>query len=220
MDLDDADLKTCRHLDPASSAYWEQAYRMGTPPWETGAPAEALVRVVREKLIPRGTVLEIGCGSGADAIFLARNGFEVTAVDVSAIAIERARLRAELEDCLPRFVLADIFRFAPTAGQFDLVYDAGFYHYIRQTNLSGFLDVLWQVTRPGSYYLTVAGATGETAEGGPPQVSADDLHYDLARLFELVELRPCRIASPRRKEGYLGWSCLMRRPILRNTMTG
>ena len=59
-----------------------------------------------------------GCGTGADAVYLVKHGFEVTAVDSSPTAIERARVRAEQEDALPRFVLADIFEFAPTAGQF------------------------------------------------------------------------------------------------------
>ena len=194
---------------------WDALYRQGTPSWDTGVPAAELVRVVEEQLVPGGTVLEIGCGTGADAIYLVRKGFEVTAVDISPMAVERARVRAECENALPRFVCADVFRFAPAAGKFDLVYDAGFYHFIRQTDLDAFLDVLWRVTRPGSYYLTLAGAAGETAEGGPPQVSADDIHDELGRLFEQVHVRPCRIASPRRKDGYAGWSCLMRRPVLR-----
>ena len=153
-----------------------------------------------------------GGGTGADAICLARHGFEVTAVDSSPTALERARNRAEQEDVLARFVLADVFEFAATAGQFDLIYDAGFYHFIRQVELDRFLDMLWRVTRPGSRYLALAGSAKESAEGGPPQVTEEEIHDELGRLFECIHLRRCRFESPHRAKGYAGWSCLMQRP--------
>jgi SAM-dependent methyltransferase len=175
-------------------------------------PAGELVRVLEEGVVRPGTALELGCGTGADAIYLAGRGFEVTAVDISPIAIERARVRAEQEGGLVRFVQADVLEFGRTAGQFDLVYDAGFYHFIRQQALENFLEMLWQVTRPGSFYLSLSGAAGETAKGGPPQVSAEEIRDELGRLFEFVHLRPCRLENLRRAKGYRGWSCLMRRP--------
>jgi methyl halide transferase len=196
---------------------WDSIYREGTPPWEIGRPAAELVRVLDEKIISPGTALELGCGTGADAIYLAQHGFDVTAVDNSAMAIERARVRAEHADALLRLVQADALKFSLGAGQFDLVYDAGFYHYVRLVNLGGLLDVLWRVTRPGSFYFTLAGAAGETAEGGPPQVSEKDLYDELGRLFEFVHVRPYRFESPARSEGYLGWSCLARRPLIGQT---
>ena len=202
---------------PVESPDWDAFYRQGTPPWETGVPAAALIRVLDEGIVRPGTVLELGCGTGADAIYLAQRGFEVTAVDISAMAIERARVRAEREGALARFVQADVLQFAATAGQFDLVYDAGFYHHIRRVNLAGFLDLLWRVTRPGSFYLTLAGApgaVGATREEGPPQVSEEEIHDELGRLFEFVHVRPFRFQSPRRRQGYPGWSCLLRRPVL------
>ncbi len=191
---------------------WEASYRDGTPPWDIGRPADELVRVLDESLIAPGRVLELGCGTGADAICLAQRGFEVTAVDSAPTAIERARIRAEPFGVAVRFVLADAFKFGPTAGQFDLVYEAGFYHFVRQSDLERFLDLLWRITRPGSLYLSLSGSDGETAEGGPPKVSPDEVRRELGRLFEIVSVRPCRIESPHRAEGYLGWSCLLRRP--------
>lgn len=194
---------------------WDAIYREGTPPWETGVPSPELVRVVEDGTVRPGTVLEVGCGTGADAVYLVKKGFEVTAVDNSPTAIERARVRAENEDALPRFVLGDIFEFAPTAGQFEFVYDGGFYHYIRQFDLTKYLDMLWRVTRPGSFFLTIAGARDESApENGPPQVTERQIYNELGRLFEMIRLEPCRVASPCSKEGFPAWSCLMQRPVL------
>jgi SAM-dependent methyltransferase len=200
-----------KYVTPAD---WEDAYREGTPPWDAGKPHAELLRILDEKHFTSGSLLELGCGTGADAAHLARLRFDVTAVDCSAIAMERARLRAERQDALLRFVLADAFEFARTAGQFDVVYDAGFYHVMRLVNLEKYLDMLWRVTRPGSCFFCLAGAVDETAEGGPPQVSEDDIHNELTRLLEIVQLRPTRLESPNRKDGYLAWSCLMRRPMV------
>ncbi len=191
---------------------WDVMYREGTPPWETGRPAGELIRVLDEGLVHPCPALEPGCGTGADAVYLAKRGFEVTAVDSAPTALERARTRAHLEGAAVRFVLGDVFDFIETAEAFDFVYDAGFYHYIRQAELPRYLDLLWRVTRPGSLFLALAGSADEEAEGGPPQVSQDDIRLELGRLLEFVHLRPCRMESPDREEGYLGWSCLMRRP--------
>jgi SAM-dependent methyltransferase len=203
-----------------TSADGEAAYRQGTPPWDVGAPHAELARVLDEYRLQPQRVLEVGCGTGADAILLARRRFEVTAVDCSPIALERARLRAEQENAVVRFVLADAFEFAHSAGQFDLVHDTGLYDAVRQTNLEGYLDMLWRVTQPGSYYFCLAGAPDERADEGPPQVSEEEIHNELGRLFEFIHLRPTRLESPHRKDGYACWSCLMRRPMIggsRNT---
>jgi methyl halide transferase len=200
-----------KYVTPAD---WDMAYREGTPPWDAGCPHAELARVLDEYRLSPQTVLEIGCGSGADAVALAKRRFEVTAVDCSPIAIERARLRAERQDAIVRFVLDDILSFARSSGQFDLVCDAGLYHVIRLVNLDGYLDVLWRVTRPGSYYLCLAGAPSEPVDEGPPQVTEDEIHNELGRLFELVHLRPVRLESANPDLFFAGWSCLMRRPMV------
>ncbi len=198
---------------------WDLTYREGTPVWETGRPSAELARFLDEKRIGGvpakrvGSALDVGCGTGADAIYMVRRGLEVTAVDSSPTAIERARVRAEMEDFLPRFVLADFFEFAQTAGTFDLVYDAGLYHYVRHVDLDRYLDGLWRVSRPGSYYLTLAAAPGERIEGAPPPVTKRQLYNELGRLFEVVRLESIRMPSPILKDGYPAWSCLMQRPV-------
>lgn len=195
-------------------ADWDTAYREGTPPWDAGRPHAELARVLDEYRLRPQTVLEVGCGTGADAIVLARRRFEVTCVDCSPIAIERARLRAEKHDAVLRFVLDDVFSFARTCGQFDLVYDAGFYHAMRLVNVERYLDMLWRVTRPGSYFLCLAGAPAESVEGGPPQVTDDEIHNELGRLFEFVHVRPTQLESANASQLYAGWSCLMLRPLV------
>ena len=122
-------------------------------------------------------------------------------------------MRAEREDALLRLVLADAFEFGQTAGQFELVFDVGLYHFIRHWDLERFLDLLWRVTQPGSYYFTVA-APPEPFGGGPPPVTRGLIQRELGRLFEVVQLRECRLGSLHVKGGYPAWSCLMQRPVV------
>lgn len=191
---------------------WDAAYRAGTPPWDAGRPHAELIRVLDHYRLQPETVLEIGCGSGADTIVLARRRFQVTAIDCSPLAIERARLRAEQQNALCHFVLADIFEFARSAAQFDLVYECGVYHALRQRNLQRYLDVLWRVTRPGSYYFCLACAPDPTANEGRPQVTEEEIRGELGRLFEFVHLLPISLENAMSQQGIPGWSCLMVRP--------
>ena len=77
-----------RELKPVKPLDWDSLYRHGTPPWEMGVPAAELVRLVETKTIRPCRALDLGCGTGADAIYLAKQGFEMTAVDNSPIALE------------------------------------------------------------------------------------------------------------------------------------
>ena len=207
-------MKLAQPFDSQISDDWDRVYREGRPPWETGAVSGELVKLLSEGIVPVGRVLEIGCGTGANAVCFAKNGFEVTALDSSPTALERARRRGRMENAPVHFILDDVYRFAKKSEPFDLVFDAGFYHFARRDKLDCFLDILWRLTSPGSYYIALAGNTDEEDnEGGPPQVSEDDIRNELGRILDVVQLRPFRLESPNRAEGYLGWSCVMRRHI-------
>ncbi|MEA1952579.1 MAG: class I SAM-dependent methyltransferase, partial [Planctomycetota bacterium] len=169
------------------------------------------VKLLDEGTIPVGRVLELGCGTGADSVYLAKNGFEVTAIDSSPTALERARRRGRLENAPVHFILEDVYEFAKQAEPFDLIFDAGFYHFARRNDLDQLLDLLWRVTQPGSYYVTLAGHADDKSEGGPPRVTEEEIHGELGRILDMVQLRTFRFASPDREEGYLGWSCVMKR---------
>ena len=91
----------------------------------SGEPNPQLVSDVAA--LPRGTVLDVGCGEGADAVWLARQGWDVTAVDVSQVALERARAHASSAGVEISFEQADLVASPPPAGAYDLV-SAQFFH--------------------------------------------------------------------------------------------
>jgi SAM-dependent methyltransferase len=99
-------------------AEWDKRYAEAEQVW-SGEPNIALVAEVSD--LEPGTALDVGCGEGADAIWLAGRGWRVTAIDVSEIALQRARSAAEHSQVDVEWILAGLLDAPlPTAG-FDLV---------------------------------------------------------------------------------------------------
>jgi SAM-dependent methyltransferase len=96
--------------------FWEDLYRSQDQLW-SGAPNGVLVAEVAD--LPPGQALDLGCGEGGDAVWLAGHGWLVTAVDISRVALERAAAAAG--DAKVSWTHADLSTFTPPAGAFDLV---------------------------------------------------------------------------------------------------
>ncbi|MEU8816855.1 class I SAM-dependent methyltransferase [Actinoplanes sp. NPDC048796] len=104
-------------------AEWDARYAESDRVW-SGNPNVVLVREVSD--LPPGRALDLGCGEGADAIWLARRGWQVTAVDVSGVALERARSHAG--DLSIDWQRRDLVQDFPP-GEYDLVSCQFLYHW-------------------------------------------------------------------------------------------
>lgn len=198
-------------IEKPAERNWDERYRSGQTPWDTGNPSVELTRVLDEKLVPPCRALELGCGTGTNAIFLAQRGFHVTAADSSSVALDRARHRATEKRVRVNFVLSDVCRLPCPQTPFDFVFDRGCYHCVRETNLEGFLSMLARVTAPGSKFLVLAGNKKERTEVGPPRVSEDEMRSELGPLFDVDFIREFRFTDPGDTAGPLAWSCLLTR---------
>lgn len=98
----------------------------GTPTWELGQADPTLLRALDDRGIAGpGRALDVGCGTGDNAIELARRGFEVSAIDVAERALARAREKADRAGLRVEFRLADVTRLDDDEGPFDLIVDRG-----------------------------------------------------------------------------------------------
>lgn len=133
--------------------FWEERYRGHTSLWSK-RPNPQLVTEVDE--LPPGTALDVGCGEGADATWLASRGWRVTAVDIAGTALDRARSRAEaLDHEIEKpidWVEADLASWTPARGRYDLVSS----HYVHPTmSRREFLERLTPAVAPGGTLLVV-----------------------------------------------------------------
>ena len=195
---------------------WDERYAEQNTPWDTGNPSTELQRILGEFDVPRARALELGCGTGTNAIFLAQQGFEVTAVDISSLAIEKAQGKAAQAGVDVALLAADLANMSDIGPPFSFVFDRGVYHTCRRDNLNGFVETLRKTLAPGGLYLTIAGNANEVRpnEEGPPRVTVEEIARELASWLDLVQLREMRFdraiidGHPERP---LGWSALFRR---------
>ena len=170
---------------------WNDNYATGQTPWDSGQPSRELVRVLDERNIAPCRTLDLGCGTGTNAVYLAGRGFDVTGIDLSPLAIEKAKSKAAAAGGSVRFEVADIFNPPDLRPPFPFLFDRGLYHCLRTINLPAFLKTLDRVAAPDAIYLALTGNANDTSdpEQGPPRVSAREICEELEPLFRLIQLR-------------------------------
>jgi SAM-dependent methyltransferase len=129
---------------------WDQRYTSAERVW-SGQPNGALVTETAG--LPPGRVLDVGCGEGADAVWLAEHGWDVTALDVSGVALERAARHAEQAQVRVRWVHAGLVEAALPAGTFDLV--SAQYPALLRTDARDAEAALLAAVAPGGTLLVV-----------------------------------------------------------------
>lgn len=196
---------------PESQRDWNERYVTGDTPWDSGIRSRELARVVKEENIAPSRAVEFGCGTGTNAIFLAQQGFDVTAFDLSPRALEQAIRRADEADVEVNFLQGDLCRFDREFEPFDFVYDRGCYHCARKIDLPGFLNTVRRLTKPGSRWLLLTGNANEQTEVGPPRLHEHEIRADLGGLFDFQFIREIRAEDKGGVDGPLCWSCLMTR---------
>lgn len=193
----------------SSSDDWNECYVSGFLPWDSGIVDRDLQRTLEAKDWTPRTVLELGCGSGTNAIYLARRGFTVTAVDFAPTAIEQAVAKARAAGVSVQFLCADVTKLDDLREPFDFVFDRGCYHSLRRAGqLSGYLKTVERLTQTGSRLLVLAGNPDANEAGGPPRVRAAELCSDFEKTFALQHLTAMRFEDAGHVEGPLGWSAL------------
>ena len=188
---------------------WNESYASGQLPWDTGQPEPVLVEFVTSGRVRPGPSLEIGAGTGTNAIWMAECGFEVFGIDVSPLAVERAKAKMGERDLRCRFAAWDFLAAPPPDGPFQFVFDRGCFHVFDEAEeRQRFAAQVAAVLAPGGLWLSLIGSTeGPAREIGPPRRSAREITLAIEPALEIVELRSAEF----RGHGANAWFCLSRR---------
>lgn len=127
------------------------------PPWDTGiTPPEVVEAIEGPEALPPGRALDLGCGTGTNSLYLARNGWQVVGVDLAAKAVRQARRRAKETNLSVDFYTADVTRLDFLQPPFDLALDIGCFHALDDEGWVRYRDQLLRLLRPGACFMLYA----------------------------------------------------------------
>ena len=131
---------------------YELGYRYSKMPFDIGHD-QHLVGLVERGRIPPCRAIDLGCGTGRNALFLAQNGFEVTGVDFAASAIAKAKQKADAAGLKAEFVVDDLTNLQNVTGPFDFLVDAGVLDVLHPISRDLYVQNVLTLTHPGSWFF-------------------------------------------------------------------
>lgn len=164
-------------------------YLMGTPPWDSGIVPPEIVALVEAEKCPAGRAIDLGCGPGTTAIYLAQHGWEVVGIDFIPKPIRQARAKARRAGVAgrTRFIVGDVRHLSQMdlGLLFDLAIDIGCGHVFSEDEWRYYADDLTRLVRPGGLVMLYAFRPTPDRPGGltPEQITG---HF--ATAFRIVQM--------------------------------
>jgi SAM-dependent methyltransferase len=168
-------------------------YRFGKPIWVIDEPQPDLMAAVSQGAIRGPAVLDVGCGTGDNAMYLAQRGFSVTGIDASTAAIAIAKRKAQKVSVDARFLTLDAFQLGTLGAKFETLLDFGLFHQFAGATRTHYVRSLCDVcANRGHLLLQCLSDQGQKLSGlGRPRlVSQDELLASFAVAWQIEWIRP------------------------------
>ncbi len=175
------------------SSYWNDAYR-ATPPWDIGRPQPVFVELAKKGELEPGSVLDIGCGTGENAILLAESGYTVTGVDAAPIAIDTAKAKARNVNV--EFHVRNALNLNLGQSKFDNAIDSGLFHTFHDNERPVYAKEVAKSLREGGKYFMMCFSEDEPTDwGGPRRVSRAEIQDTFSPLFRINYIHEALFAT-------------------------
>ncbi|NQU39892.1 MAG: methyltransferase domain-containing protein [Lentisphaerae bacterium] len=191
---------------------WNGSYLSGDLPWDTGRLDRNLADTLHDCAIPPCPALDIGCGHGTNAIWLAQQGFAVDAIDLSPKAIEQATANGIAAGVDIRFKAACILNDALPRHDYGFIFDRGCFHsFDDPSDQKAFVRVVHGALTDHGWWLSLIGnADDRERTGGPPKRTARQIVDLVEPLFEIHLLKTSHFDS-NEEPAPRSWVCLSKR---------
>ena len=166
---------------------FEKSYR-GQAPWDIPGPQPAFVELEEAGSIGR-SVLDVGCGTGEHALYLAARGHEVWGIDFVPVAIERAVAKARERGLKVRFQVGDALELDRLGQTFDSVIDSGLFHVFSDEQRPVYVKGLAAVIRRGGTFHMACFSDNEPPGEGPRRVTQEEIRAAFADGWQVREIR-------------------------------
>jgi SAM-dependent methyltransferase len=176
---------------PKRTVDWDRRYVDNHLPWDSGKPDVHLRRFIEASKIDPCKALEVGCGTGTNAIWLAKHGFEVVGLDISPVAIKRAKIKAGKAKVSCQWLTADFMKDPVPGGPFGLIFDRGCFHVFNEAReRAQFARHVAELLEEDGVWLSLIGSTdGPPRDTGLPRRSATEILAAAEPLFEVLDLK-------------------------------
>lgn len=182
---------------------WDDAYR-GQPPWEIGRPQRVFVELEASGGIV-GSVLDVGCGTGENALHLAERGHEVWGIDLSGVAVERAMVKAHARRLPVVFLMADALEPEAVGRTFDTIIDCGCFHTLSDGDRGRYAASMLALSESGGRLHVMCFSEAEPPGWGPRRVTEGELRTTFADGWEVDDIRAVRFETMRGPDGARAW---------------
>jgi cyclopropane fatty-acyl-phospholipid synthase-like methyltransferase len=167
---------------------FESAYA-GQPPWDIGRPQKAFVDAADQIT---GSILDIGCGTGENALLFARRGCRVTGIDFVEEAVNRAKEKAKERGLPATFLVMDALHLKDMPERFDAVIDSGLFHGFNDDDRRRYVEGVATVLKPGGRLFLLCVSDEEPGDHGPRRVSRREIEDAFARGWKIESIEAAR----------------------------
>jgi cyclopropane fatty-acyl-phospholipid synthase-like methyltransferase len=169
---------------------FEATYQAGTAPWDIGRPQGELVKLAEAGLVV-GSVLDVGCGTGENALWLAARGHAVMGLDASETAIRLARGKAAARGLTgAQFHVWDALQLGRLRQTFDTVLDCGLFHVFTDEQRRPYAHSLAEVTTSGADVFLLCWSDEEPPGPGPRRVQEYEIRDAFRSIFAVMDVQP------------------------------
>ena len=189
---------------------WQRHNEENDLGWDLGQVAPPFVKLWQEEKLPLGKVLVPGCGRGHEVVFLAENGFDVTAIDFSSGAVTYLKNALKKRNLEGRILHQDFFRLDEShEGVYDLVLEQTFFCAISPKQRRDYVLNVSRILKPGGILVGLFYHTDE--QGGPPyNTTREDIEMHFSKKFEIQELDKTSLSAEQRKDKE--WLGILKKP--------
>jgi cyclopropane fatty-acyl-phospholipid synthase-like methyltransferase len=182
---------------------FDSAY-LGTPPWDIDGPQPEIAQLEEQGAL-RGAVLDCGCGTGENALYLAGCGHDVWGVDSSPRAIRKAESKARERSVAAKFLVLDVLDLGSLGRTFDCITDCGLFHVFSDEDRRRYVSSLGSVTVPGSRLVILCFSDLQPGDSGPRRVSKTEIQNSFKVGWKVSDIRPAAFRTNMPGESVKAW---------------
>ncbi|MGA2766195.1 MAG: class I SAM-dependent methyltransferase [Spirochaetia bacterium] len=182
---------------------FDSAY-LGIPPWDIGRPQEEIVRLEKEGKF-RGSILDCGCGTGENALYLAGQGYQVLGVDASPNAIRKAESKASARGIAVKFLIADALNLGSLGRMFQSVIDCGLFHVFSDPDRARYVSSLASATAPGAKLVILCFSDLQPGDSGPRRVARAEIRRAFEKGWNIEDIRAAALETNLGKKPVKAW---------------